>query len=82
MLFLRGMQRTHLLPSLPGPLWPGVVAPDRVLSKDHKELKLVFMIIVQVAPSGLLSCHGTKCDNMLATEPNVILQFANCPQCA
>ena len=32
MLELWGMQSTPLLPSLPGPLWPGVVAPDRVLS--------------------------------------------------
>ena len=32
MLELWGMQSTPLLPSLPGPLWPGVVAPDRALS--------------------------------------------------
>ena len=25
---LWGMQSTPLLPSLPGPLWPGMVAPD------------------------------------------------------
>ena len=31
MLELWGMQSTPLLPCLPGPLWPGVVAPDRVL---------------------------------------------------
>ena len=29
-----GMWSTPLLPSLPGPLWPGVVAPDRALSMD------------------------------------------------
>ena len=29
---LWGMQSTPLFQSLPGPLWPGVVAPDRVLS--------------------------------------------------
>ena len=28
MLELSGMRSTPLLPSLPGPLWPGVVAPD------------------------------------------------------
>ena len=28
MLELWGMRSTPLLPSLPGPLWPGVVAPD------------------------------------------------------
>ena len=32
MLELWGMQSTPLLPSLPGPLWPGVRATDRVLS--------------------------------------------------
>ena len=32
MLELRGMRSTPSLPSLPGPLWPVVVAPDRVLS--------------------------------------------------
>ena len=32
MLELWGMQSTPLLPSLPGSLWPKVVAPDRVLS--------------------------------------------------
>ena len=31
-LELWGMRSTPSLPSLPGPLWPGVVAPDRVLS--------------------------------------------------
>ena len=29
MLELWGMQSTPSLPSLPGPLWPGVVAPDK-----------------------------------------------------
>ena len=31
MLELWGMQSTPSLPSLPGPLWPGVVAPDKGL---------------------------------------------------
>ena len=31
-LGLWGMQSTPSLPLLPGPLWPGVVAPDRALS--------------------------------------------------
>ena len=35
---LWGMQGTPSLPSLPGPLWPGIVAPDRVLSMDQIEL--------------------------------------------
>ncbi len=29
------MQSTPSLPSLPGPLWPGLVAPDRALSMDQ-----------------------------------------------
>ena len=29
MLELWGMRSTPSLPSLPGPLWPGVVAPDK-----------------------------------------------------
>ena len=32
MLALKGIWSTPLLPSLLGPLWPRVVAPDRVLS--------------------------------------------------
>ena len=32
MLELWGMRSTPLLPSLPGLLWPGVVAPDKALS--------------------------------------------------
>ena len=31
------MQRTPLSQSLPGLLWPGVVAPDRVLSMSQIE---------------------------------------------
>ena len=33
-----------LLPSLPGSLWPVVVAPDRVLSMGQKELNSVLML--------------------------------------
>ena len=33
-----------LLPSLPGPLWSGVVAPDRILSMSLIELNCVFML--------------------------------------
>ena len=32
MLELWGMQSTRSLPLLPGPHWPGMVAPDRALS--------------------------------------------------
>ena len=35
---------TPLLPSLPGPLWSRVVAPDRVLSMGQIELNYVLML--------------------------------------
>ena len=41
---LWGMQSTLSLPLLPGPLWPGVVAPDRVLSMGQIELNCVHML--------------------------------------
>ena len=44
MLDLWGMQNNTSLPSLPGPLCPGVVAPDRVLSMGQIELKFVLML--------------------------------------
>ena len=43
-LELSGMQSTPSMPSLPGPLWPGVVAPDRVLSMGQIELNCVLML--------------------------------------
>ena len=39
-----GMQSTHLLPSLPDLLGPGVEAPDRILSMGQIELKYVLML--------------------------------------
>ena len=44
MLELWVMQSTFSLPLLLGPLWPGVVAPDRVLSMDQIELNCVLML--------------------------------------
>ena len=41
MLEVLGMQSTSLFPSLPGPLWLGVVAPGRVLSMGQIELSRV-----------------------------------------
>ena len=41
MLEIWGMQSTPSLPSLPGPLWPRMVAPDRVQSMGHIELDSV-----------------------------------------
>ena len=44
MLEFWGMWSTPLLLSLPGPQWPGVVAPDRVLSMGKIELNSVFTL--------------------------------------
>ena len=44
MLEFGGMQSTPLLPLLLGPLWPEVVAPDRVLSMGQIELNCVLML--------------------------------------
>ena len=41
---LWGMQSTPSLPSLPAPLWPGVVASDIVLSMGQIELNCVIML--------------------------------------
>ena len=43
MLELWGMRSTHLLPWLSGPLWPGIVAPYRVLSMGQIEINCVLM---------------------------------------
>ena len=43
-LELLGMQCTPLLPSLPGPLWSGVIAPDRVLSMFRIEQNCVITL--------------------------------------
>ena len=45
MLELWGMQSKPLLPSLPGPLWPRVIAPDKVLSMGQRELNCLLMLI-------------------------------------
>ena len=44
MLGHRGIRSTPSLPSLPGPLWPGVAALVRVLSMDHREFNGVLML--------------------------------------
>ena len=43
-LELWGMRSTPSLPLLPGPLWPGVVAPERALSMGQIELNCVCML--------------------------------------
>ena len=44
MLELQGMQSMPLLPLLPGPLWPGRVAADRILFMGQIELNFVLML--------------------------------------
>ena len=40
---LWGIRSTPLLPSLPGPLWPGVVAPDKCPNYGLNRTKLCFL---------------------------------------
>ena len=42
-----GMRTTPSLPSLPGLLWPGVVAPERVLSMDQIEQNCYYVFTVE-----------------------------------
>ena len=44
MLELWRMQSTPSVTSLPSPLWPGVEAPDRVLSMDQTDLYCMLML--------------------------------------
>ena len=44
MLELCGMRSSPSLPSLPVPLWPGVVAPDIILSMGQIEINSVLML--------------------------------------
>ena len=44
MLEIWGIRSTPKLSSLPGPLWPGVEAPDSALSMDQMELKCILML--------------------------------------
>ena len=44
MLELWGMRSTPSVPSLPGPLWPGVVALDMVLFIGKIELNCVLVL--------------------------------------
>ena len=44
MLELWEMQSTPLIASLIGSLWPGVIAPERVLSMSQQGLKCVLML--------------------------------------
>ena len=62
-LELWGMLSTPSLPSLPGPLWPWVVAPDRVLSMGQIELNCVLMLN-WIAWNRTVFCHW-NCELML-----------------
>ena len=42
MLELWGIQSVPSLPFLPGPPWPGIIAPDRVLSMGQIELNCTY----------------------------------------
>ena len=44
MLKLWGMRSTPSLPSLPGPFWPKVIAPDRTLYMGQIEQSCVLML--------------------------------------
>ena len=48
MLVLWGMRSMPSLPSLPSPLWPGVVAPDRVLSMGQTEVYCVLTELLEI----------------------------------
>ncbi len=50
MLEFWGMQSTPLLPSLPGPLWPGVVAPDKgpIYGLNRTKLSLAFTVFMHL----------------------------------
>ena len=43
-LELLGIQNIPSLPLLPGPFWPEVVAPDRILSVGQTDLSCVLML--------------------------------------
>ena len=75
MLELLGMQSTPSLPSLLGPLWPGVVAPYMVLSMGLIELNSVLMqnwiawnrtvLIFKLCTNAKLNCLKLNCFCML-----------------
>ena len=44
MLEIWGIQSTPSLPLLPGPLWPGILAPETVLSMGQIELNCVIRL--------------------------------------
>ena len=81
MLEIRGMQNTPLLPSVPGSLWPGVVAPERVLLMDQTfwHLNNVFMLnwIVWNKTVFIFNCVNKKTVCLCWTELFEIELFDN-----
>ena len=71
MLELWGMRNTTSLPSLPGPLWPGVVAPDRALSMGQIELNCVLML-------NWIAWNRTVFDILLCVDKNYTYTKLNC----
>ena len=67
MLELWGMRSTPSLSLLPGPLWPGVIAPDRALSMSQIELNCVLMLNWITWNRAVLTfnCVWTKTINIL-----------------
>ena len=63
-------------PSLPGPLWPGVVAPDRVLSMGQIELNCVLMLNGIVWNRTLLTFNRTVLTlNCLSTKTILLVNW-------
>ena len=56
MLEIWGMQSIPSLPSLPGSLWPGVVALDKVLSMGQIELNCVLMLNLIASKGTVFVC--------------------------
>ena len=60
MLELWGMQSTPLLPLLPGPLWPGVITPDKGpiygLSRTKPWFLEFTVFCIQTVYSAKLNC--------------------------
>ena len=63
MLELWGMQSTSLMPSLTGPLWPGVVAPDKgpIYGLNRTKRWLEFFFAFKLRIYAELNCLKWNC---------------------
>ena len=79
MLELQGMQSASSLPSLLGPLWPGVVVPDTVLSMGQIELncKTEFFEIELFLTLKL----KVKLATVVKGDPKALFSVATTPRC-